>query len=440
MRHFTISILSVFVVLPALANARLPVVNLSSGGVSARAAFGEVADTPVHSIAKVNKTIAPTRTRAVVSRTATKAATPVKAQSVDSGEQLLASNDVLAPRRPSNDLWARNDLALRMPTPDEFSVIRSDSVLPEESLDAKVAVAPRMAQTLPQPQPTVENVPDIDSQIARLVELQKRANDSVRNVSSRVIAAPIAETKAIEPQIRPTIKPEMVATSVKSEKIDNSKEVSLSRLVVPMDDDVVVRSVEKNISPRIVAVRDDMTKMSPSELRKAFRKTFLSENKHLSTYSIDDSFDVASDMSSSIEGFTAQRDLSEGSGIRPLEIKIKFRNEDSALSRENYTLLTEYAGIVVNKPTRAIQVAIPQYMTKSKDERKLAARRLAIVEQVLTDNGVSQHRIVPVLSTREEPGFVLRIISSDQYETLTQQKRDIFGDTVDKKTYKSMSW
>ena len=319
-------------------------------------------------------------------------------------------------------------------------MIRSDSVLPEESLDAKVAVAPRMAQTLPQPQPTVENVPDIDSQIARLVELQKRANDSVRNVSSRVIAAPIAETKAIEPEIRPTIKPEMVATSVKSEKIDNSREVSLSRLVVPMDEDVVVRSVEKNISPRIVAVRDDMTKMSPSELRKAFRKTFLSENKHLSTYSIDDSFDVASDMSSSIEGFTAQRDLSEGSGIRPLEIKIKFRNEDSALSRENYTLLTEYAGIVVNKPTRAIQVAIPQYMTKSKDERKLAARRLAIVEQVLTDNGVSQHRIVPVLSTREEPGFVLRIISSDQYETLTQQKRDIFGDTVNKKTYKSMSW
>ncbi|MBQ8729042.1 MAG: hypothetical protein IJY77_01980, partial [Alphaproteobacteria bacterium] len=201
-----------------------------------------------------------------------------------------------------------------------------------------------------------------------------------------------------------------------------------------------VRAVEKNTSPRIVSVRDDMTKMSPSELRRAFRKTFLSENKHLSTFAIDDRFDVASDMSSSIEGFTAQQDLSEGTGIRPLEIKIKFRNEDSALSRENYTLLTEYAGIVVNKPTRAIQIAIPQYMTKNKDERKLAARRLAIVEQVLTDNGVSQQRIVPVLSSSEESGFVLRIISSDQYETLTQQQRDIFGDTVNKKSYKSMTW
>ena len=130
----------------------------------------------------------------------------------------------------------------------------------------------------------------------------------------------------------------------------------------------------------------------------------------------------------------------QNSGIRTLEIKIKFRDEDSALSRANYTLLTEYAGIVVNKPTRAIQIAIPQYMTLDADERKLAARRLAIVEQVLTDNGVSQSRIIPVLSQRDEQGFVLRMISSDQYDTLTQQSRNIFGDTVGKKTYKSMSW
>ena len=212
-------------------------------------------------------------------------------------------------------------------------------------------------------------------------------------------------------------------------------------MVVDMDDnDVIVRKVEKNISPRIASVREDMTKMTPNELRNAFRKTFLSENKHLSTYSVDDSFDVASDMSSSIEGFTAKADLSEGSGIRPLEIKIKFRDDDSALSRANYNLLTEYAGIVVNKPTRAIQIAIPQQMTVNNDVKKLTARRLAIVEQVLTDNGVSKQRIVPVLSNRQESGFVLRVISGDQYDSLTQQQYNIFGDNVGKKTYKSMSW
>ena len=40
MHRITISVLSVFIVLPAFASARLPVVNVASGGVSARAAFG----------------------------------------------------------------------------------------------------------------------------------------------------------------------------------------------------------------------------------------------------------------------------------------------------------------------------------------------------------------------------------------------------------------
>ena len=430
MRHLTISVLSVFVVLPSVAIARLPVVNLSSGSVSARAAFGEEIATPTQKIAATPAKA--TRKKTVVARSATKPASVA----VDSGAQIVASNDVLVPRRPSNDLWAKNDSVLRMPLPNEFSVLRNDGLLPEESLDRATStpVAMASAKIAPAAKPVAtdtSSASDIDAQIARLVELQKRASDSVRTVSPRVIAAPIAETKNTEP-----VSVASVATAPVAEPA--AETVSLRRMVVPMTSpDVVVRAVEKNTSPRIVSVRDDMTKMSPSELRRAFRKTFLSENKHLSTFAIDDRFDVASDMSSSIEGFTAQQDLSEGTGIRPLEIKIKFRNEDSALSRENYTLLTEYAGIVVNKPTRAIQIAIPQYMTKNKDERKLAARRLAIVEQVLTDNGVSQQRIVPVLSSREESGFVLRIISSDQYETLTQQQRDI---TVNKKSYKSMKW
>lgn len=435
MRRITISVLSVFVVLPAIAGGRLPVVNIASGGVSARAAFGEADTKPVAVAATTQKKqVSPTRTRRVVSRSATPTPT------VDAGEKIVASNDVLTPRRPSNDLWAKSDSALRMPMPSEFSVIRTDSVLPEESLDKTFAVAPvtksvaptpRVAQTraVPTAAPAASES-DLDTQIARLAQLQKRADDSVRTVSRRVISAPIAEMQTHS-------EPRTVASAapVKSES------VSLHRMVVPMEtDDVVMRTVEKTKSPRIAAVRDDMTKMNPNELRRAFRKTFLEENKHLSTFSIDSRFDTASDMSASIEGFTANHDLSEGTGIRPLEIKIKFRNADSALSRDNYTLLTEYAGIVVNKPTRAIQVAIPSYMTMKSDERKLAARRLAIIEQALTDNGVSKQRIVPVLSNRDEPSFVLRIISGDEYETLTQQSRNMFGDTVSKKTYKSMSW
>jgi hypothetical protein len=337
------------------------------------------------------------------------------------------ANDVLIPSRPSADLWAKNDVSLRMPNPNEFSVYRTDSQLPEERIDQTYTVAKTVAPAVKTQ--VVSAMPEIDSQIARLVDLQKRAEESVRTVSPRVIAAPIAQNNT-------------ESVSVASIKEENPERVSLRRMVVDMDDtDVVVRKVEKNLSPRIAGVRDDMTKMTPNELRNAFRKTFLSENKHLSTYSIDDSFDVVSDMSSAVEGFTAKRDLSEtDGGIRPLEIKIKFRDDDAALSRANYNLLTEYAGIVVNKPTRAIQIAIPEYMTNGTDNRKLAARRLAIVEQVLTDNGVSKQRIVPVLSGRQESGFVLRIISGEQYDTLTQQQYNMFGDNTGKKIYKSMTW
>ncbi|MBR5355216.1 MAG: hypothetical protein IK122_03765, partial [Alphaproteobacteria bacterium] len=163
--------------------------------------------------------------------------------------------------------------------------------------------------------------------------------------------------------------------------------------------------------------------------------------KHLSTYQIDDRFDTESDMSFDTEGFTAARDLSEmDGGIRNMEIKISFLNGDSGLSRENYNLLSETAAIVVNNPKRAIQIAIPETATHTKDARKLAAKRLAIVEQVLRDTGVAEQRIVPVLSQRDSDEFVLRVISGDTFEFLRQQKRNMFGDTVSTKTYKSMTW
>lgn len=447
MRHIAVSALSLFVILPAWASARLPVVNIAAGGVSARAAFGDVVTTPTVpqvAVAPVQKN------KKVVARSAKKtvAPTPVvttQNASVDTGERIAARDDILAPHRPSADLWARSasDAPLRMPDASEFAVYRTDSLLPEENIDSSRVASTR--DVIARTENVSANVPtptaalsEFDAQIAHLNELQQRANASVAAANNTGVATASRTHRADV-----TVRSPIVSTATPApQKIKTSNnDVALSRLVVPMDNnDVIVRAVEKSESPRITAVRDDMTKMSPTELRKAFRKTFLSENKHLSTYQMDNRFDVASDMTTSIEGFTARRDLSEVGGIRPLEIKIKFRDDDSALSRDNYNLLSEYAGIVVANPTRAIQVGIPQNVANSSDARKLAARRLAIVEQVLRDSGVSEQRILPVLSQRNEDGFVLRMISNDQYETLTQKRRDIFGDTIGKKTYKSMSW
>ena len=457
MRQIAISVLSLFIALPAFADARLPVVNLSSAGVSARAAFGEPIVTPAKqtqnttTVAKksdTNTSDATTQKR-VAARGATPTKTVAPSPSTDSGEQIVAAADVLSPRRPSADLWAHNTSStvapLRLPTPDEFSVIRSDDLLPEESLNSTSTnlSSPRATRVAAAPQVT-EPLSELDAQIARLNELQRRADESVR-VAAATVAEP-APTPSRVASRRVVARPAATnAAPVVAQNTVDDTDVKLSQMVVPMDDinssdDVVVRAVKRAESPRIAAVRDDMTKMSPSELRRAFRKTFLSENKHLSTFQIDDRFDVASDMTENAMGFTSARDLSESGGIRPLEIKINFRNDDAALSRDNYNLLTEYAGIVLSNPTRAVQVSIPQSVASDDDARKLAARRLAIIEQVLRDNGISEQRILPVLSARDEDGLVLRMISLDQYETLTKRQRDVFGDTVSKKTYRSMSW
>lgn len=432
MQRSAVWILTFLITMPAFADARLPVVNVAAGSVSARSAFGE--SVPVTPVAKTE--IAKSEPKKTVVARNTKKTEPVAKPAVDTGAQ-IASNEILSPRRPSSDLWAHNDTPLRMPNANEFSVISANYALPEESIDGAPlrASAPVVASVAPVV-PVAQPMSEIDAQIARLNELQRRAEESVART-----ATPVAPKKVVS-------RSELMARNTKSEPAaapktttvpEKTESVSLHRMVVPMDD-VIVRAVEKSESPRIASVRNEMSQMSPTELRKAFHKTFLSENKHLSTYQIDDRFDVASEIATTNDGFTAHRDLSESGGIRPLEIKIKFRNEDAALSRDNYNLLTEYASIVLTNPTRVIQVSIPERMTTDSDNRKLAARRLAIVEQVLRDSGISEYRILPVLSQRDEEGFVLRMISSDQYETLTKQRRDMFGDTVSKKTYKSMSW
>ena len=431
MKRNLVSGLGILLVLPAFAGARLPAVNMSAGAVSARAQYG--LPTQGNNIAQ-SKVAPENATRKVTKRVVARTAKNTSNSATAKTDEKIVAADYLTPNRPSSDLWAKNDMPLRMPRADEFSVVASNDALPEENI-SNITVARNDIDEIS------SHVSNLDSQIAHLMEMQRRAEESTRTASRKTNVSVANNTQrevavAREPVMQNIIKPTI------SERDDDIK---ISRVIVPREEDeandVIVRSAKTNNNQQIQDVREDMTKMSPAELRRAFRKTFLSENKHLSTYPIDDRFDVASDLTSSIEGFTAARDLSEDyERIRPLEIKITFRNADSALSRDNYNLLSEYAGIVVANPKRAIQVAIPTSATESTDARKLAARRLAIVEQVLRDTGVAEQRIVPVLSERNIDGFVLRIISNEQFETLTEQTRNKYGRTVGTKTYKNMTW
>ena len=409
MQRFSVIFILSLISLNATASAYLPVVDVSNGTVSARAAFGEEI-APVKKVA-VEKNVKKTEKK-VVARSAKK---------TNSVKNSYASNDVLRPQRPTSNLWANNDAPLRMPRMDEIALIRSDDVLPEENLNP--TIASNSAKVVERNNDTQREIDSLRQEIARLSQMQKETEERLVRARPVMVRTPIDGESNVKPVAR-------------------NSNVNVKREIVPYaaNKDTMARSAAV-AEPKFASVTSDMSKMSPNELKKAFKKTYLSENKHLSTYQIDDRYDVASDMSADIEGFSAQRDLSEtGDGVRPLEIKISFLNGDSGLSRENYNLLSETASIVVNNPKRAIQVAIPESATYDKDARKLAARRLAIVEQVLRDTGVAEQRIVPVLSQRDDDVFVLRVISGDLFETLTQQKRNMFGDSVSNKTYKSMSW
>lgn len=403
MRFKFISAFAIFAVLPGISGAKLPAVDLSSGSISAASAFGDGAQTMRGDA---------TPTKRVVSRNMKKTNVKYTAKKSDV--------DILSPNLPSSNLWAENamnnDAPLRMPFADEVAVLHNDFELPDEDLNAK-NIAKNSDDDF-DIDAAMERMAQLDAKLAKLSELQRRANASVKTVSRRAITN------------------------------DESDDVKISRAVVPMDEpDVLIRSVEQHkVSSRAAATprteqRDSLAGLSPTELRRAFRKTFLSENKHLSALRDASGDDMDSTIVTDMAGFTAEQNLSEmGGGIRPFEIKVGFRNSDSALSRDNYTLLTTFAGIVVNDPKRAVQILIPNDATIDADDRKLTARRLAIIEQVLRDTGIPEQRIMPVLSNREDDGaLVLRNIDSTQYETLTRQQRNQFGKTTNK-VYKSMTW
>lgn len=407
-------------------SAYLPTVDVSRGDVSARAAFGEEIAPVAEPIAERVVREPQKSEKRVVARTAKKSVAK---------NNNVAVNDVLRPNRPQSNLWARGgDAPLRMPRMDEIAVIDSDAILPEESLDTSNTFAVNTnnvesESALISRDEALNELRQLRAEIARLSDLQRETIARARPVSVRT---PISGETNVAPAIEK-----------KSESVAES--APIHRETVPMETEkqIARRGVLRRVAEPKVASVTEMSEMSPNELKKAFKKTYLSENKHLSTYEVAaaDKYDTFSDMSVDIEGFNATPDLSElDGGVRPMEVKISFFNGDAGLSRDNYNLLSETASIVVNNPKRAIQIAIPESVTHSKDARKLAARRLAIVEQVLRDTGVADQRIVPVLSQRSGDEFVLRVISGETFESLTQQKRNMSGGSVSKKTYKSMSW
>jgi hypothetical protein len=445
-----------FISVDACAAVSLPAVN-NSTAVSARELFGEVkVSVQPTQIANSREQIA--NDRQIVQRAATQ---PKQTQS--------ANLDVLTPRRPDANLWASNRAAthisadaplaarsldegwLRMPAEHEFVRIQNDFQLPPEQLFANArsgGVQPTRANPINHranpSQAQVNNAPVSTAAEMRVHQAQSDVRNPTGTIQNRFVPAKKTQTRSAT--VRPIAAPQRL--EVREEKTDD--DIEIERIEVNFDEEAQAATESlfawaptPELVREVAAAKSEdvpLNRLNPMELKRAFQKTYVSENKHLSTFRIDDKFDIASNMSTEIVGFESLRDLSEDGGIRPLEIKISFRGNDSSLSRDNFQLISEYAGLVVRNPKRAVQVSIPERSVQSFEGRRVAARRMAIIEQTLKDSGVPDNRIMPVLADRSDDAFVLRVISADQFQTMTEQKRDMFGDVVSETTSRRLAW
>lgn len=123
-----------------------------------------------------------------------------------------------------------------------------------------------------------------------------------------------------------------------------------------------------------------------------------------------------------------------------LQMKIDFEKSSSAISGESVNLLRSFAQIVTDRPTDSIEITIPSNVMNNVNKKKLAARRLSLISNILRETGISDRQIKPVLSNRDEDSFTFRVISNDKNSKLKIGSKGIFDDEDNTKEYDIMKW
>ena len=122
-------------------------------------------------------------------------------------------------------------------------------------------------------------------------------------------------------------------------------------------------------------------------------------------------------------------------------MKIDFQDGSSAVSGESVNLIRSFAQIATEQPTNSIEITIPESVMNNPKKKKLTARRLSIVSNILRNAGISDRQILPVLTNRDEDSFAFRVVSNDVYTKLRVSKgADIFGEEENVKEYNIMKW
>ena len=125
-----------------------------------------------------------------------------------------------------------------------------------------------------------------------------------------------------------------------------------------------------------------------------------------------------------------------------LQMKIEFNPNDDAISSESVNIIRSFAQIVTDSPTQNIEIGISERAMGDDSTKKLTARRMAIVANILRHAGVADRQIAPVLTSRDIDSFSFRAVSGDRFENIVTRRgeADAFGEGEVVQSNSVMSW
>jgi len=125
-----------------------------------------------------------------------------------------------------------------------------------------------------------------------------------------------------------------------------------------------------------------------------------------------------------------------------LQLKLSFDENSAAMATESVNLLRSFAQVATNIPTTTIEIGVPEVSMGTENGRVLAARRVAIVSNVMRGAGVADRQINPVLVQRDANSFTFRAVDNDVSETIrvAHAGDELFGDGANVQTFRVNRW
>ncbi|MBL0690478.1 MAG: hypothetical protein JJV93_01280 [Alphaproteobacteria bacterium] len=254
--------------------------------------------------------------------------------------------------------------------------------------------------------------------------------------SQKVFYLPVIEKKSEEEKnislIDNNEKDQVQDIIISTMKEENNNKVS--------DNPVVFNTSEDGI---VTKVLDDKSSdySNNIDVRKEFFSTYISSNKHISLLADNrekhyEDLDIADEYNQKSSVSKNVRENKVGS-ISQLAVKLHFQEDKTSLSMMNYQLIKDFAQMILLKPNQGIQIQMSTETVINDKIKKVTASRLAVIEEILNNEGISNRRIFPVLTPRDKHTMILKIIELKGKPS--REQVDIFGSSTSNKV-NSMQW